>query len=121
MFRLMQRNWSVWVRMVTVTTASLAILFSAFAVSPEIDHRLLPPHYSVTSAVDVNAANGGSTKSTQDTNCHVGHSCALVILPADDIALLELDTMPERARVTAAPRSVAKDAPFHPPRTLSQV
>lgn len=121
MFRTVQKKWNAWVRMVTITSASLAILFSAFAVSPEIDHRFLPSQYSVASAVDVNAANGGTTKSAQDTNCHTGHSCTLVILPADDIALLDIDAVPELARVATGHRSVAKDVPFHPPRILSQV
>ncbi len=121
MFRSMQKNWIAWMRVATVTAAVVAILVSAFVMSPEIDHRLLDEQPAVASAANVSAIDGGAALSVQDINCHIGHSCTLVILPTNDLALLRLDTAPELFRVKGHPPSVVGDMPFHPPRVLSLV
>lgn len=121
MFRSMQKNWVAWMRVATVTAAIMAILVSAFAMSPEIDRRFLNAEPAVASAANVSAIDGGAAQSTQDRNCHIGHSCTLVILPTNDLALLRLDTAPELSRGKGHLPSVVGDMPFHPPRVLSLV
>ena len=117
----MQRNWVIWMRAVTVTAAIMAILVSALPMSPEIDDHFLPAHPAATSGADVGAINDGVARPASHTICHIGHGCMLVILPANDLALMRFDSAPGLSRVTGYLPSVAGDIPFHTPRILLQV
>jgi hypothetical protein len=117
----MQRNWTVWMRAVIVTAAALTILVSALLTPPEIDHHFLPTQAAVASAYDIGAADDGPLQLATETNCHIGHSCTLVIMPDDQLALTRFNGAPELRRTRQYNPSRAGDTPFHPPRILSQI
>lgn len=119
MFRSMQQNWVAWMRVATVTAAVIAILASAFVASPEIDHLLLHEQSAIALTANASVIDGGSAQ--DDRNCHIGHSCTLVILPTNDLTFLRLGTARELSRVKGHPPSAVGDMPFHPPRVLSLV
>lgn len=123
MFRSMQGIWVVWTRAVTVSVAVLAILVSAFVISPEIDHSVLPTQAAVASAAAVGAIVDRAARPAPNTNCHIGHSVILAIMPSNELALARFgfDSAPEFPRVTGYQPSGTEYLPFHPPRFLSQV
>jgi len=119
MIRKMQKSWSGWMRVMTVTAAVLAIFVSAFALSPESDLRVLPAHSAAIFAAGANSH--GAAQPASDTDCHIGYSCTLVIFPGTDLSLTRFRNAPVALAVVNHPPSVAADLPFHPPRILSQV
>lgn len=121
MVRSLQRKLVVWMRAVTVTGAVLAILVSAFAMTPEIDHRLQLAQTAVSSGTDSDANDNHDVQPAPDTKCHVGHGCITVIMPGNQLAFTNTDGAPEFFRATDYPPFLAGDMPFHPPRILSQV
>jgi hypothetical protein len=108
-------------RAVTIAAAVMAILFSALTTLPEIDHQILSSRPVVASVADSGAFDDGSVQPEPDAKCHVGHSCLLVIIPGNEIAIAHFDGVPEFPRVTGYAPSGAGELPFHPPRLLSQV
>lgn len=108
-------------RAVTMTVAVLAIFVSAFAVSPGIDHHFLSAQIDISFGADTGATDDGVTQSAPDTKCHIGHSCMHAVLPTNDLVLTRFDRAPEFSSIADYPPSVARDMPFHPPRTLSRV
>ena len=120
MFGSMQRKLVVWMRAVTVTGAVLAILVSAFAMTPEIDHRLLLAQTAVSSGADAGVIDDRAVQPAPDTKCHVGHGCILVIMPGNELAFTNMDGAPEFCRATGYSPYAAGDMLFHPPRNLSQ-
>lgn len=121
MFRSMQNNWFIWMRVVTVTVAAMAILVSALAISSAVDHHVLTNQPSVASAVDVSVADDGAANPEADANCHIGYGCILAIMPGEVPALTGFERAPERPRVTGYQPSAAENLPFHPPRFFSRV
>jgi len=110
-------------RAVTVAAAVMAILVSALAMSPGIDHRLLPAQAGVASPVNSGVVVvNGPAQSTPDASCHFGHSCTFLILPSNNLAsMTRFDGAPEPLYTKQYQPSRAGDMPFHPPRLLSQV
>jgi len=121
MFRSLQKNWVIWMRLVTVTAAVMAILVSALAISPDVDHDVLPTQSTIVSLLDAGVADDGFAQPVADTNCHVGHSCSVAIMPGSELALTRFDSAPELPREPGHQPSGAGYVPFHPPRFLSQV
>lgn len=117
----MQRNWAIWMRAVTVAAAVTAILASALAVSPKINHRDLTAQPAVASAAGGGVIVDRAAQPGSDRNCHSGHSCILVNLPTNDLALTRFDSAPEISRETDFLPSAAEKMRFHPPRILSHV
>ena len=117
----MQRNWAIWMRAVTVAAAVTAILASALAMPPEIDHRNLTAQPAVASTAGGGVIVDRAAQPGPDRNCHSGHSCILVNLPTNDLALTRFDSAPEISRETGFLSSAAENMLFHPPRILSQV
>ena len=60
----MQKNWVVFIRAGTVAAIVMAILFSALAMSPNIDHRDLPaqPSFALVAAAGVGVAFDGAVQ-----------------------------------------------------------
>jgi len=116
----MTKNWAVWLRAVTVTAAVMAILVSALAISPEVDHHAPPTQSTVASGADTGVIGDGPTQPAPTTNCHSGNSCILAIMPGYELVLARFDGAPELLRVTGYRPSGAANLPFHPPRILSQ-
>ena len=81
MFISMQTRWVVWMNAVMVIAAVLVIFVSALAMSPEINHRVLPAQHTVESIADTDVADDGTTQPAPDTKCHIGLGCILVIMP----------------------------------------
>jgi len=117
----MQKNWVIWMRVVTITAAVMAILVSALGMSQEIDHHVLPTQSAIVSSLDAGVADDGLAQAAADTNCHVGHSCSVAIMPGNELALTRFDSAPELPREPGHQPSGAGNLPFHPPRFLSQV
>ena len=117
----MKQNLGIRMRAATIAAAVMAILFSALTTLPEIDHQLLPTQSVVASVAESGAVDVGPAQPAPVSKCHVGHSCLLVIIPSNEIAIAHFDGVPEFARVTGYAPSGASYLPFHPPRLLSQV
>jgi hypothetical protein len=116
----MTKNWAVWLRAMTVTAAVMAILVSALAISPEVDHHALPTQSTVASAAEPGVIDDGSTQAAPATNCHSENSCIFAIIPRYPMGLTRFDAAPELLRVTGYRPSGAAYLLFHPPRVLSQ-
>ena len=121
MFEFMQSNQAVWMRAVTVAAAVMAILVSALAMSPEIDHRVLPTQSAVVSAMNTDVVDDGFAQPAADTNCHIGHSCAVAIMPRNETAFVGFDRAGALPCVADYKPAGATYPLFHPPRVLSQV
>jgi len=121
MFRSVQKNWGVWMRAVTVTAAVVAIIVSALAMSPEIDHHVSLTQPSITFFADTGTVDTTSTQPVPDTNCHGGLGCVLAIMPSDGLALTRCKSAQEFPRLTHYDPSRTGYLPFQPPRILSQV
>lgn len=117
----MQSNWTVWLRTLTFTSAVLAILVSALAMSPEFDRSILETQLAVALVADTGLAGDSPAQSAPNTKCHIGHSCIFVNIPGSDLALARLDGEPKLLRVARFKTSGAGYLLFHPPRFLSQV
>ncbi len=121
MFRSVQKNWELWMRAVTVTAAVVAILVSALAMSPEIDHHVPLTQPAITFVADTGTVDTPSVQLVPDTNCHGGLSCVLAIMPSDGLALTLFKSVQEFPRLMRDNPSRAGYLPFQPPRNLSQV
>ena len=121
MFRSVQKNWELWMRAVTVTAAAVAILVSALAMSPEIDHHVPLTQPAITFVAGTGTVDTPSVQLVPDTNCHGGLSCVLAIMPSDSLALTRFESAQEFSRLTHYDPSHTGYLPFQPPRILSQV
>ncbi len=107
-------------RVVTVTAAVIAILVSALAVSPEIDHHVLPSQLAVASVADAGVVDSNLAQSEPAINCHIGHSCTAAIMLPNETAFAHFYGAREFPRIEGYQSSGAVYPLFHPPRDLSQ-
>ena len=121
MFRSMQKKLVVRMRAVTISAAIMAIFVSAFAMSPEINHRALSAQPAIASVTDTGVIDDGPGHVASESNCHLGHSCILVIMPGDEMALTRFEGAAELPQTTLYKSSRVEVMPFPPPRILSLV
>lgn len=116
----MAKNQAVWMRVVTVTSAVIAILVSALAMSPEIDRRVLPSQLAVASVAGAAVVDSNLAQSEPAINCHIGHSCSVTIMLPNVSAFAHFYGAREFPRIEGYQSSGAVFPLFHPPRDLSQ-
>ena len=107
-------------RAVTFTAAVMAILVSALAMSPEIDHHVLPTQLAIASVADAGVVDSNLAQSEPAITCHIGHSCAGAIMLPNETAFVHFDGAREFPRAVGYQPSGAAYLLFHPPRDLSQ-
>ncbi len=120
MSKLLKSNLAVWMSAATVATVVAAIIVSALAMSPSVDHHVLSTHPAVVSAVGAGVANDGIAQPAADTNCHVGHVCVVAILPGNETAGARFDEPQIFPNLAGYHPSGAAYLLFHPPRFPSQ-
>jgi len=115
----MHKNLVGWMHAVVVTGAFLAILSTAFVVSPEIEHRVLTAQLTDTLAVDFGQSDSTAAQPESEEKCHVGHGCLVLIVPIHELAFIYTDRSAEFSLSPPILPTSARDIPFHPPRVLS--
>lgn len=121
MFNAMRRIWGVRMRAVIAAAAIMALLVSAFAVPPEIDHEAMQSRAAAVSVANVGSDDGGRIQLASSVECHAGLSCIPAIMPSDGQGLSHADTAPHPSHNTEYRTLGVLYRPFQPPRILSQV
>ncbi|MAQ45019.1 MAG: hypothetical protein CL812_04040 [Confluentimicrobium sp.] len=121
MFNAMRRIWGVRMRAVIAAAAILALLVSAFAVPPEIDHEAMQSRAAAVSVANVGSDDGGRIQLASSVECHAGLSCIPAIMPSDGQGLAHADTAPHPSHNIEYHTLGVLYRPFQPPRILSQV
>ena len=117
----MQKERTVWLRVVTVAVAIFAIVIAALPMSPGVDSHAPSSESIAVLAGDAGVAGDTATQPGPDTQCLVGLACLLAIVPSSDLAFARLVEAAERVTTARHKTSGASDLPFHPPRILSRV
>ncbi|MEQ9038871.1 MAG: hypothetical protein RIE24_10995 [Silicimonas sp.] len=121
MIRPMQNIWSLWLRVMTVAAAILALVLSVSLISPEVDHRTISLQSTAALAGVRDAIGDAATHPASDEKCHVGHCYQLVIIPSNGMAMTGLIDAQERPIEPHFKPFRVLYLLFHPPRILSQV
>jgi len=121
MFNAMRRIWGVRMRAVIAAAAIMALLVSAFAVPPEIDHEAMQSRAAAVSVANVGSDDGGRIQLASSVECHAGLSCIPAIMLSDGQGLSHADTAPHPSHNTEYRTLGVLYRPFQPPRILSQV
>jgi hypothetical protein len=116
----MTKNWVIWMRVVTLSAAALAILVSALAMSPEIARHVLAKQPVVASAAEVSVVNVSVLNPLTDTKCHGGFGCTVAIIPNTEFALTRFGSAPNFSRLAGYKPSRVGYLPYYPPRFPSQ-
>ncbi|OUS06255.1 hypothetical protein A9Q96_09725 [Rhodobacterales bacterium 52_120_T64] len=106
--------------MVVVTEAILTLLFPAFAMPPEIDHRITLSQTTFGLAASTGVADDRPTQSATDTKSHIAHTCLHVINTNIDLVLVGLANAPETPLREKYKLSGVEFIFFRPPRIFSQ-
>ncbi|GEM_PF-2418151 len=121
MINAMRRIWGVRMRAVTAAVVVLALLVSAFAAPPEIDHEVPHTQAATISITNVGSDDGGRVQIASSVECCAGLSCIPAIMPGDGQGLAHADTAPHPSHNFEYHTLGVLYRPFQPPRILSQV